>query len=207
MCSHKKRLHLATPEGAKSPGANPQAGPQTSPKAYKDHNLDEAQLILLVVAILFLVKTLQMASITPLPILSVIFFALGIVQRSSGWLIPAGILGGIGAGKILAVSDVAASLPATADPDGLFLLAFAAGWVSVTLTSYLFAEKTHWWPLIPATVMAFSGLNALDWTPVALLAPLFTFVFSRSWLILGGLLIALYLYLEFIGAEDEEAGR
>ena len=82
------------------------------------------------------------------------------IRRSNGLLIPGGVLAGL-AGGIYLTQNIFHN--ATNDfTGGMFLLAFAGGWVLITLLSLalrLFNE-THCvmiWPLIPAGVLAVTG--------------------------------------------------
>ncbi len=89
------------------------------------------------------------------------FLAAGILTREAGWLIPGGILTGIGAGVALVDGPLARLIPALpGDEGGLFMLAFAGGWFLITILSALFTDETHWWPLIPGGIMALIGLAA-----------------------------------------------
>lgn len=105
--------------------------------------------------------------------------ALGIATRSSGWLIPAGILNGISLG-ILAIEEF--NLGAYVQEPALFLLCFALGWFSIPAFSLLFTRDRHLWALIPGGVMAViggtiaagdGGLWVLNWmnyiTPAAMI--------------------------------------
>lgn len=111
--------------------------------------------------------------------------ALGIITRSSGWLIPAGILNGISLG-IVAVEQF--KLGALIEEPAAFLLCFALGWFSIPVFSMLFTRERHLWALIPGGVMAIiggtiaggaAGLQVLSW---------FNYIFPAA-LILVGLLI------------------
>lgn len=112
--------------------------------------------------------------------LGVIFLAVGVATRESGWFIPGGILSGLGAGVLLVSSPLAARLGG--DEGGWFLLAFAGGWFLIPLLTAIFAEETHWWALIPGGIIAVVGLavlygglflSALEWAgrlwPLALI--------------------------------------
>jgi hypothetical protein len=90
--------------------------------------------------------------------LGLVFLAAGIATREAGWIIPGGILSGIGAGVALVDSPLAGRLPG--DEGGLFMLAFAGGWFLITLLTGLFTDETHWWALIPGGIMALIGLAA-----------------------------------------------
>lgn len=81
----------------------------------------------------------------------------GAVSRAVGWIIPGGVLSGIGLG-ILALEGPF-KLPALTDESrgGVFLLCFAAGWILILIVSRLTACKTMLWPLIPGGIMALIG--------------------------------------------------
>jgi hypothetical protein len=116
-----------------------------------------------------------------LPALGGLFLVAGIVGRQVGFLIPGGILTGIGLGAILtqnpqiAVTDSAQG--------GVFFMGFALGWFLITVLSKVFTHDTQWWALIPGTIMALIGgalmlggaaLNVLEfagrWWPLILVA-------------------------------------
>ena len=77
----------------------------------------------------------------------------GSVSHRTGWIIPGGVLTGIGLG-ILAMQGPW-QFPA-ADQSALFLLCFALGWFLITFLSGLFT-CTQWWALIPGGIMALIG--------------------------------------------------
>jgi hypothetical protein len=90
-----------------------------------------------------------------LPGLGLIFLAWGILTRQSGLLIPGGILSGLGLGTLL-VAGPFGDLSGTAE-GGLFMLAFALGWVLIPVVSTIFTSDNHWWALIPAAIMGLIG--------------------------------------------------
>ena len=77
----------------------------------------------------------------------------GSVSHRSGWIIPGGVLSGIGLG-ILAMQGPW-QIP-VAVQNGVFLLCFALGWFLITLLTALFT-CTQWWALIPGGIMAVIG--------------------------------------------------
>ena len=81
----------------------------------------------------------------------------GSVSRRTGWIIPGGVLTGIGLGIL--VSEGPWQFPA-ADQNGVFLLCFAFGWFLITILTTLFT-CTQWWALIPGGIMAVIGGSIL----------------------------------------------
>ncbi len=97
----------------------------------------------------------ELVGLLIVPGIGLIFLIAGIVARQPGFLIPGGILSGIGAG-ILLIEGPFAHVKGDAE-GGIFLLAFAAGWVLITVTTAVFSKQTHWWPLIPGSILALIG--------------------------------------------------
>ena len=83
--------------------------------------------------------------------------AWGAYSHTSGWIIPGGVLSGIGLG-ILAMQGPW-QIP-VAVQNGVFLLCFALGWFLITLLTALFT-CTQWWALIPGGIMALIGSGIL----------------------------------------------
>ena len=88
------------------------------------------------------------------------FIIWSVIGRSSGLLIPGGILSGIGLGIVLTESSLANSLGGNGE-GSLFMLAFAAGWFSIPVLAKLFFNDFHWWPVIPGSIMALIGIGIL----------------------------------------------
>ncbi len=89
-----------------------------------------------------------------LPMLAIIFLLAGILGRRYGLIIPGGILAGIGVGSLL----IEGPYKYLEDPmrGGVFMLAFAGGWLLITLASLLI-ERVILWPLIPGAMPAWYG--------------------------------------------------
>ncbi len=79
--------------------------------------------------------------------------AWGSVSRRTGWIIPGGVLTGIGLG-ILAMEGH--WFFPNADSNGVFLVCFALGWIIISVLTALFT-CTQWWALIPGIIMAVVG--------------------------------------------------
>ena len=116
-----------------------------------------------------------------LPALGGLFLVAGIVGRQVGFIIPGGILFGIGLGAIFTQSPALAA--ADTAKGGVFLVGFALGWFLITVLSKLFTRNTQWWALIPGGIMLFVGgalmlggaaMNVLEfvgrWWPLVLIA-------------------------------------
>ena len=90
-----------------------------------------------------------------LPVLGGLFLVAGIVGRQVGFIIPGGVLTGIGLGAIFTQSPALAASETT--QGGVFFLGFAGGWFLITVLSMLFTRNTQWWALIPGAIMALIG--------------------------------------------------
>jgi hypothetical protein len=90
-----------------------------------------------------------------LPALGALFMVAGIFGRNEGLMVPGGIISGIGWGAYLVAGPF--TWQAEQQQGGIFFLAFALGWVSITVMSALFAKKTVWGTLVPAAVLAAIG--------------------------------------------------
>jgi hypothetical protein len=93
------------------------------------------------------------------PAIGSILLLWGIVSREAGLIIPGGIMGGIGLGILLVSGPF--QLVNGENEGGVFMLAFALGWVSITVLTAIFTEETHWWALIPAAIMGLIGGTVL----------------------------------------------
>ena len=81
----------------------------------------------------------------------------GSLSHRTGWIIPGGVLSGIGMG-ILAMEGPW-RFPA-ADQNGVFLICFAFGWFLIAILTALFT-CFQWWALIPGGIMALIGGSVL----------------------------------------------
>jgi hypothetical protein len=77
-----------------------------------------------------------------------------VATRGYGFLVPGGIVTGIGVGILLSEAYPSAG--------GLFPLSLAAGFASIWVLGALFQlREHHWWPLIPAAILATIGVVSL----------------------------------------------
>jgi hypothetical protein len=83
-----------------------------------------------------------------LPLIGAVFFAALIRQRRLGLIIPGSLILSFGIGILLAF--VVYARAGWAVQLGAFFIAFAFGWVLITVVTHFVGEKTALWPLIPA---------------------------------------------------------
>ena len=157
--------------------------PNTTPSANRREAMVGGALLVAIGVLVLLAQNIKVESLGLLflPALGGLFLVAGIVGRQVGFIIPGGILTGIGLGVIftqnpqIAVTDTAQG--------GVFFLGFALGWLLITVLSKLFTSETQWWALIPGAIMALIGgglmlggaaLNVLEfagrWWPLILVA-------------------------------------
>jgi uncharacterized membrane protein len=103
------------------------------------------------------------------------FLVAYLASREYGFLVPGGILTGLGVG-ILAIVEREGS-------PGLFLVSFGIGFVAIWVLDRLYTRASNWWPLVPGGVLIAVGLalwqggaamdlltTAGQWWPVILIA-------------------------------------
>lgn len=105
------------------------------------------------------------------------FLAAYLYNRTYGFLVPAGIMLGIGAGTVGAESLLDFGRPQ--------FLGLGFGFILIFLIALLYERRSHWWPLIPGTVLILLGLPDAD--------RIFSYLY-RNWpliLVIAGALILL----------------
>ena len=83
-------------------------------------------------------------------IIGAAFLAAYLYNRVYGYLVPAGILLGMGAGSIAEQLEVPIGDPT--------LLGLGAGFLLIYIVSLAYERRNQWWPLIPGAALIFSGL-------------------------------------------------
>lgn len=122
------------------------------------HRLPIAGIVLILIGLLALAPQLvpsDLVGLAFLPGLGLIFLAWGVAARNEALFIPGGILSGIGLGIIL-IEKVFTGLGDEAQ-GGVFMLAFALGWVVIPVLGRLVTGKAHWWPFVPAGMIGLLG--------------------------------------------------
>jgi hypothetical protein len=131
-------------------------------------------LVLILVGVLLLAVQIVPDAGRFIPLgLGIVFLIAGVARRTYGFVVPGGILSGVGVGVALT-----AWFP-EAPTGGLVLLSLAAGFVSIwAIAAALRLPENHWWPFIPGTILGVVGLATLSaetfgdllrWWPVALI--------------------------------------
>ncbi len=107
-----------------------------------------------------------------LVLLGAVFIAAYFYQQSYGFLIPGGILLGLGGGQIFA--DLYEGPMRSADGP---VLGLGVGFLLIYVVSLLWERRSRWWPLIPGALLTLAGLpefgwaeDLLDFWPVAIMA-------------------------------------
>ena len=93
------------------------------------------------------------------PALGAMFLVWGVLTRNGGLVIPGGILSGVGWGAY-AIEGPFAIWQGDSE-GGVFLIFLGLGFALITLVTAVFTDKTHWWALIPGTIIAIVGLAIL----------------------------------------------
>ncbi len=113
-------------------------------------------IILIIIGVLILLDNLLDISFGNLFLMAIggVFLLAALLSREGGLLIPGGILAGIGTGIFL----LEGPLKGLEEPQdgGVFLLAFAAGWLVISLLS-LALRPVQVWPLIPGGILGLIG--------------------------------------------------
>ncbi|MAT98859.1 MAG: hypothetical protein CL608_17075 [Anaerolineaceae bacterium] len=119
-------------------------------------------LILIVIGLLalaFQLLPIQMSEnmgLLIVPGLGALFLVWGILTRTDGLMIPGGILSGVGWGVYAIAGPF--SIWQGDNEGGVFLIFLGLGFGLITLVTAVFGEETHWWALIPGSIIAFVGV-------------------------------------------------
>ncbi len=107
-------------------------------------------LILIVLGIaLLLMQFFRFGPGQFLLLLGLVFLIPYVLTRSYGLLIPGCILAGIGLGLIFETSEQTAVT---------VLIGLGLGFIAIFVIQSLVAGRSHWWPLVPGTLLVLAGL-------------------------------------------------
>jgi hypothetical protein len=128
--------------------------------------------------------------------LGLFFIIWGATTRNGGLLIPGGIITGLSMGVFL-IEDINA-LPKYAQGGG-FVIALAAGFALITLLTWLFTDKTHWWALIVAGILALvgGGIVVMEMPTEGILKQVVETAFTASQYLWPLVLVGLGLWIIF----------
>lgn len=122
-------------------------------------------LILVAIGILALVLQFLPVQISEnmglliVPGLGALFLVWGILTRTDGLMIPGGILSGVGWGAYAIAGPF--SIWQGDNEGGVFLIFLGLGFGLITVATAVFGKETHWWALIPGSIIAFVGFSIL----------------------------------------------
>lgn len=114
-------------------------------------------LILIVIGLILLVGQLTGQWSWTLLILGLGFLGAFFWSRNYGWLVPGGILTGLGTGIVL--NSLVRNPPGNFEAV-LFLVPFGLGFILIWILEVLFLGTGKWWPLIPGGILILIGIAA-----------------------------------------------
>lgn len=109
-------------------------------------------LLILLGILFFVAQFVQFEGWVFLLGLGIIFLAVGWLLRTYGFLIPGGILAGLGAGI-----GATSLLPEDGGQGGAVLLGLGLGFILVWLLGWAILREKHPWPLIPGGILGALG--------------------------------------------------
>jgi hypothetical protein len=161
--------------------------PEKKTTHHLNHQLAGGIILILIGAAILLERWLDIGAYTVL-LLGLAMQLWGSVSRRTGWIIPGGVLGGIGLGIL--IMNGPWKFPEQIQ-NGVFLLCFSAGWFLITLLTALFT-CTQWWALFPGGIMAVIGggilvtNGAIRWADLNLVYALILILLGLSLLVYRG---------------------
>jgi hypothetical protein len=150
------------PRAETAPPVGPNATP-TPPGFSRTDRRDGSWVggvILIVLGIAFLVGQLLPNAGQYVPLLvGLSFLAVFLATRNYGFLVPGGIVTGVGVGIVLATEDQGRV------GGGLFLISLGLGFIAIYLLAALFRiRENHPWPFIPGGILVTVGVVTLAGT-------------------------------------------
>lgn len=153
--------------------ARPQADGETGGDSVKRGDLTLGVVLIVVGAVLLTGQVFELGGELALLALSAFFFVMYAMRREYGFLVPAGILGGIGVGVLL--TETYGFTP----NDAIIVSSLAAGFLSIYVIDVVVTRLQRWWPLVPGAILAVVGIGLFQedtrlletlntWWPLAL---------------------------------------
>lgn len=162
-----------------------------------------AGLILLgALTLLALVTGWSVFGLAVLPALAIAFLIGGIARRSFALMVPAGILGGLSVGVVLAY--VLEGQLASDAIGGLVTLSLGTGFLLIVALQALFTRTTMSWPYIPAALLILIGAVLLVSGSTSPLLQVAGYLWPAALLIVGAWILWRTLWR---GPEDHTTGH
>ncbi|MFQ5594795.1 MAG: hypothetical protein ACE5HA_11675 [Anaerolineae bacterium] len=111
--------------------------------------------VLIVIGLVLLIAQRTDLRAWALLFLGIGFLGMFFWSRHYGWLVPGGILTGLGTGIVMA--SALQNVPDNYEA-ALFLVSFGLGFILIWVLDILFTRVSNWWPLIPGGIMVLIGL-------------------------------------------------
>jgi hypothetical protein len=154
------------PSPPPAPPIAPPVGPMPSatPPAHGRGDVRDGSwiggVVLITIGVAFLLGQLLPNAGRFVPLLvGLSFLAVFLVTRAYGFLVPGGIVTGVGVGIVLAMEDQGRV------GGGLFLVSLGLGFIAIVILGALFRlRENHPWPLIPGGILCTIGLVTLAGT-------------------------------------------
>ncbi len=113
---------------------------------------------------------------------------LGIFKKEAGWIIPGAIVGSIGTAALV-IENTAAGVLNETGQGAVFMLIFAGGWFLITLLTKFFTAQTHFWALIPGSIIACFGVLLSLGQPGLKILELTNYIWPIALVLGGGFII------------------
>lgn len=167
------------PQAAGAPGppsvSDPRQPPVPRGEVIRDRGALVAGIVIIGIGLLLLLAQLVPDTGTWIPlVVGLVFLAAALYRREYGFLVPGGIISGVGVGVLLE--------PALDEPwaGAVMPLSIAAGFASIWVLGQLMRlPQNHPWPLVPASIIALvAGVQLADadvdgvmrWWPLIVIA-------------------------------------
>ena len=151
--------------GSRTAGPPPgPSGPSTPPAALRRRDRDQGAwvggLILIVIGLAFLAgQVVPNASNYVVLGIGLVFLLAFLATRNYGFLVPAGIVSGVGAGLVLMLYEEGRA------GSGLLLVSLGIGFIAIWVVGALFRlRENHPWPFIPGGILITVGVISLAGT-------------------------------------------